>query len=947
MNRTLVVFIHGLASGPQTWNQLLSLLRTDPLLEDRFEFATFEYNSRLVGNRVLTHKPTYRTVGEKLRTRFLRYCAEYESLVFITHSQGGLVLQTFLSRVLARGEAASLARIRRILLIACPNEGSGVFLLPRRLAGTLWHNAQERRLRPLDEEIADVHQQVIRDIARATEISARTCPIEIVAYAAEEDGIVLPPSAYGGFLHTGVLPGNHSTVIRPNSRDAQGYLDLRAELLKATTVNLPKNSDSLSNRQSSTTSLSVQLVQNEKAAEQDRSTEELAVRTNLPQPEHSFFVGRERELDSLIQKLLPSDRTWLVLIDGVGGVGKTALAIEVARRLLGMAETNGRPLYEAAIWASAKRDVLTADGIRPRHSDMSTLRDLYVAICTVLEHSDILRLPEPEQRLAVRELLSGDRRVLLVVDNLETLEDEHVTTFLRELPQPCKAIVTSRHRIDVAYSIRLEGLRSPEALELVHRETSRRRIHLVEDQADELIRKTGGIPLAILWSLGLIGLGHSVNSVLERLGSGHNDITRFCFTESVSALKGSRAERLLAGAELLDEGFTRELLGLVAGFGVDELSRDDALQQLLVLSLINESKGLLSLLPLTRTFVSDYLREDPALASAAQESWLGAMRSLADGYRGMNAQWRDNSRLTVIGPHMRKAYEWCANAGNSSDALLFGYVHLLFLDAVGRWDNLLELAEELATLARATANSEWVASLAWLRSWVYGQRGDIDSATQILDEAESLVVTPVDRFQYLLSRSQLKRWLGELDVASQLLDESSQVAEALTGEKARMAKANVLFERGKLARDRDNWLEAKTWFEESAKYFDAEAAADSLDAGSPPAYDIERALGILGNLGYIEHRLGNQRSARELLSRAIMITRKHGPAGNLVTLLQQLAEVELDLGRVQAAAATLEEALELATTLRAAQELAECRKLAARLASFQTSEGAETRPGNR
>jgi tetratricopeptide (TPR) repeat protein len=940
MNRTLVVFVHGVASGPQAWDPLVSLLRTDPQLEDRFEFDTFEYSTRLIGNRVLARKPTYRTVGEKLRTRFLRYCAEYESIVFITHSQGGLVLQTFLSRVLARGEAASLARIRRILLIACPNEGSGIFLLPRRLVGTLWPNAQERRLRPLDEEIADVHQQIIRDIVQATEISARTCPIEIIAYAAEEDGIVLPPSAYGGFLHTGVLPGNHSTVIRPSSRDDQGYLDLRAELLRSAAINLPENFDLLDNRHSSTILPSVQPVNEKKSAEQDHQIE-FGIKTNLPQPEHSYFVGREHELDSLIRKLLPSDRTWLVLIDGVGGVGKTALAVEVARRLLGMTDPSGRSLYDAAIWASAKRDILTADGIRPRHSDMSTLRDLYVALCTVLEHSEILRMPESEQRLAVRELLSGDRRILLVVDNLETLEDEHVTTFLRELPQPSKAIVTSRHRIDVAYSIRLEGLRTPEAMELVGQETSRRGIDLATGQAEELIRKTGGIPLAILWSLGLIGLGHSVNSVLERLGSGHNDITRFCFTESVSALKGSRAERLLAAAELLDEGFTRELLGLVAGFGVDELSRDDALQQLLVLSLINESKGLFNLLPLTRTFVADYLRKDSALAGAVQQSWLGAMRSLADGYRGMNAQWRDNSRLVVIGPHMKKAYEWCANVGNSNDALLFGYIHLLFLDAVGRWDNLLELAEQLAILARGVANPDWVVSLAWLRSWVYGQRGDIDSATQILDEAESLVATSVDRFQYLLSRSQLKRWLGDLDMASQLLDEGNQVAESLTGEQARMAKANVLFERGKLARDNDRWLQAKAWFEESAKYFDAESAAERLDAGSQPAYDIERALGILGNLGYIEHRLGNQRSAHELLSRAIVITRKHGPAGNLVTLLQQLAEVELDLGQVQAATTTLEEALELATKLRAAQELAECRKLESRLASLQLRKEAD------
>ena len=276
MSRTLVVFIHGLATGPHAWDQLISLLRADPLLEDRFGFDTFEYSSRLIDNRLLTRKPTYRTVGEKLRTRFLRYSGEYENIVFITHSQGGLVLQTFLSRVLARGEAASLARIRRILLIACPNAGSGAFLLPRRLVGTLWPNAQERQLRPLDEEIADVHQQVIRDIAQATETSARTCPIHIVAYAAEEDGIVLPPSAYGSFSHTGVLPGDHFTVIRPGSHDDQGYLDLRAELLRSTAVKLPANVASLANRQPPTAK-AVQPADNGSAVEKEHSTEELQV----------------------------------------------------------------------------------------------------------------------------------------------------------------------------------------------------------------------------------------------------------------------------------------------------------------------------------------------------------------------------------------------------------------------------------------------------------------------------------------------------------------------------------------------------------------------------------------------------------------------------------------------------------------------------------------------
>jgi tetratricopeptide (TPR) repeat protein len=148
-----------------------------------------------------------------------------------------------------------------------------------------------------------------------------------------------------------------------------------------------------------------------------------------------------------------------------------------------------------------------------------------------------------------------------------------------------------------------------------------------------------------------------------------------------------------------------------------------------------------------------------------------------------------------------------------------------------------------------------------------------------------------------------------------------------------MARASVLFERGKLARDDEDWRHAKQWFEEAGRYFDAQAAAAGIEAGTPPAYDIERALGILGNLGFLEYRLGNPHAAHELLTRGVAITRQHGPAANLVTLLQQLAEVELELEDLDAARALLDEALTLAKRLRIAKELADCLALADRLAS--------------
>ena len=220
-----------------------------------------------------------------------------------------------------------------------------------------------------------------------------------------------------------------------------------------------------------------------------------------------------------------------------------------------------------------------------------------------------------------------------------------------------------------------------------------------------------------------------------------------------------------------------------------------------------------------------------------------------------------------------------------------------------------------------------------LRAYTLGHRGEFAEAMTILNEVESQATAPENRFLHTLISAQIARRSGDATTAETLLDASDSVANALDGEKVRMAQASVLFERGKLARDKGDWIRAKQWFEKASRYFDAQAAADGIEAGTPPTYDIERALGILGNLGFLEYRLGNPHTARELLRRAVTITRQHGPAANLVTLLQQLAEVEFEIGEIDAARTTLDEAFTLARRLRIAQELADCQALAQRLAA--------------
>lgn len=228
---------------------------------------------------------------------------------------------------------------------------------------------------------------------------------------------------------------------------------------------------------------------------------------NLPQPDYGTFVGREDELEQVHQLLSPESRHFLVTIDGIGGIGKSALALEAAHRYLrGYDRLPEEERFDAIIWTSAKSSVLTADGIAPRRQITRTLDDIYTTIAVTLEREDITRArPEEQDELVTKSLTR--QRTLLIVDNLETVDNERVNAFLRELPAPTKAIVTTRHRIDIAYPVRLTEMPQEDGLALIAQECAKKNVTLAKAKAERLYNRTGGVPLAIVWSVAQMGYG--------------------------------------------------------------------------------------------------------------------------------------------------------------------------------------------------------------------------------------------------------------------------------------------------------------------------------------------------------------------------------------------------------------------------------------------------------
>jgi hypothetical protein len=164
---------------------------------------------------------------------------------------------------------------------------------------------------------------------------------------------------------------------------------------------------------------------------------------NLPQPDYVAFVGRQKELDWVIQRL-SAERTWQMVITGIGGVGKSTLALAIAhyyREHYNALASENR--FEAIIWTSAKEEVLTVMG--RKQSALAglisrTLEDIYTTIAQTLKREDITRaISLEEQNRLVQKALSS-QRTLLIVDNIESIDDERVKTFLRNLPVSTKSL---------------------------------------------------------------------------------------------------------------------------------------------------------------------------------------------------------------------------------------------------------------------------------------------------------------------------------------------------------------------------------------------------------------------------------------------------------------------------------------------------------------------------
>lgn len=647
---------------------------------------------------------------------------------------------------------------------------------------------------------------------------------------------------------------------------------------------------------------------------------------NLPQRSHAQFVGRQTELEKLRQVMRPHpfSRHFVVTIDGIGGVGKSALALELAHGYREQyATTAPEERFDVIVWVSAKRTLLTSSGIQQRRQTFNALDDLYRAIATVCDQPAMLQAAADQRRAAVEQLLTT-KRTLLLIDNLETVDDEELLTFLRELPDPTKAIITTRHRIDIAYAIRLTGMSESEALALIEQEAATKDVILPPETPADLFRRTGGLPLAIVWCIGLMSVGHNIEAVVRRLGNGDSDIARFCFSESVARIRGRPTERLLLALSLFERSTIRAMVGTVAGLDDDRIGRDDGLAELVQLSLVNQKDDRFDLLPLTQRFALDLLENQPTLEQELRERWVRELVALTQPYAVVHHLQQSPQPLMQEGKHLITLANWLRENERGDIFLDILPALLYYYDTIGDWAELLlignEGLEQTALLGREADAARILCSM----SWVHSQQGRHEEAKQALQRALQIARQANNQareVETLARLAQAVRRTGDFAGAAAFCDQADNRSFDLPEPLATYTRADLNYERGKICRDQADWAAARTYFQEARTVF-------SIDDDNP-AFNVERAWGVLGNVAYVQAQLGEYAEAEHLYEQSLGYFTQFGGRAYTATLLIRLAALEFRQGKQTSARNHAREGLELSQKLGLVQEQAQAEALLA------------------
>ena len=623
-------------------------------------------------------------------------------------------------------------------------------------------------------------------------------------------------------------------------------------------------------------------------------------RINLPLQPTPFF-GRESELAAL-GKLLANPDCRLLTLTGLGGIGKTRLAIE----------------------AASANQKLFPDGVA--FVALAALTSPSFTVSAIADASGFKLAGREDPKKQLLNALQ-DKRLLLVLDNAEYLLDEAelFTEILKRAPF-LKLLVTSRERLNtqIEWVFDVQGLPLPPddqarqveqyssvALFIQRARQVQPDFHLGPHEqpwAVRICRMVEGMPLGIELAAAWVSMltcqeiAQEIERSLDFLSTSMRDLPerqrsmRVVLDYSWQMLS-AKEQQVLCELSVFRDGFQRQAAEKVAGASLSILST------LLNRTMLQRTAvGLFNLHELVRQYCAARLAADPQAHAAARGRhyafFLALAKTAEQELKGCNQlEWL--GKLEQDHDNLRVALEW---ALESDGMALEGDELALQLSGALRWfwrmrgyfhegrDWLLESLQrhpERRTEARAVG----LLGLSLLTNGL----GDLSAASPPAEESAQIFRELGDQQGLAEALSVLGLtliWQGKAPLGHTRLEEALSIYRK-AGD--RWGEAMVLYRLGSSLADYSGNLTGRAMLEKSTAILE--------DLGEKYLFS-----GVLISLGIVDMGLGNYAAAYTHFERGLIVAREISHPWGMADALTNLGCVSRIRGAYKIAQSQFEEA---------------------------------------
>lgn len=602
----------------------------------------------------------------------------------------------------------------------------------------------------------------------------------------------------------------------------------------------------------------------------------------VPNAPKTAWVERPEQVKVL--RLIDDARTGAepakLLIHGIGGVGKTALASQVA---------------------TARRSYFSGQMIQVRLAKRAlddVMSDLLEAVTGNRPQSGT----ERQWAQQIRGRLQERQPVLLVLDDLRRSDepwcDESVLNSLLDAVVPANVLITCRSRLapDGYTAVEVTSLPQTLAVELITRLGSQKELSISGEEAEELAARLGGHPFSIERAVGLMQSDQlSASSLILRMCSEGRDPDQLLaklLAWSYDALDGPARLVLVAMGQLAEAPVPESLLdGLLP-----DVNRAAAVTRLIRNNLLQRSESS----PGVFTYQLHTLLWEWA-ESVGNKNHSDAVMSMRQRI-DESLRSHDARIAPLLLDHIRNAQKVAEQRERPEVVIELALDFDQSLSLFGHWRVRRELLDRAIVAARNGTDQGKLADLLHRRGVVRGLQGNYEDARSDYSECLSIRQASNDGLGVaweLNNLGELERLQGAYESARKYLTNSLEGMKALNH---RQGVATVLGNLGNLLREQGDFDGARNLFEESL--------AMSRDVGNQSGVAF-----VLSKLGIVARCQGRLDEARKLHEESLEISRTLGERAGVAWTLNSLGALAGAQGQLAQARAYYDESLAISNEL--------------------------------